>query len=195
MNSKEEVLKKGEEFISNKEFKEQTQECIECLLPNIGDTGVMPKLLTLSLDGENGGFKIDLFVINDNNFNDYDCRAGIIRKIGRECAEKRSHVCAVFLISEAWLSKQDGKKPRKYKQAEDDPNRKEIALIAGKTIGQHSSLTTAELSRDARKNISKIDEPQTKYDFERTGYFQSELIDGFWKCYLQLVAHRFMRER
>lgn len=195
MNRKEEALKHGEEFISNQAFKAQTQKCIECLLPDIGDPDIMPKLLVLSLDSEAGGFKIDLFAINDDNFNDYDCRAGIIRKIGRECAEKRNHVCAVFLISEAWAAQQDSKKPRKYKKAGDDPNKIEIALIAGVTVDQRSSLTTAELIRDAKKNISAIGEPQTEYYLKRTGAFQSQLIDGFWKCYLELITQRFRRER
>jgi hypothetical protein len=200
MTYREISLETLEEFLPNDVLEEEARRCIETLLPTPGDIGVVPKLLAMSLVGDpeepvDIEYCVDFFVLDTDDFNDVEGRRGLLRQLGRDCADRGVKVIVIFLITEAWLSHQPVGEPRKYQQAGDDPDRREVALIAGQTLDKRTMFAHAEITRNRLNRVKSVDKPAVTFDFKREGLFQSALMDVFWKSYVSTLAAKLKWQR
>lgn len=179
-------------------FKAQTRRCADALMPDIGEIGITPKLIVLSLSKASKAtplYDMEYIVLDIDGWNDYDVRKAWLKKIGQDWADRGKQPCAVFMISEAWLSHQAANQPRQYKVAGDDPNRKEVALVAGNTADRRGVFVACEMTRDAQEQIANVGEPQYNWDLDRTGKLQLYLLDAFWEGYLPQVVSEIKQHR
>lgn len=180
-----EVIAQAQQFISDDEFRAETERCGANLMPEPGDDGVTPHLLVLHRQPDME-MAYDFYVMPDA-FGETDTKYNTLEAIGSILGEEHKAVVAIFLVSEAWLSTctTDEVEKHPYRKAGDDPNRQEAAIVAGRTLDNRHSMSMSILNRDGDGNIRTVGATETDYDLMRTGKLRSDLLDTFYLAYMK----------
>lgn len=123
----------------------------------IGSKDLSPMLTVFYRKLIGGGMMSDiemsLYVIG-GDFIDDDRKEVAMRTCGQTVNEQKLFPLAVFMSSEAWLSKANGK----HGPPSQDPEREEAIVVAGRNIsGDHRLLSVMSISRDSEGVISSVD--------------------------------------
>lgn len=123
------------------------------------------------------------------NFNDHDEKHMVMRSLGRKFYQERKFPAAVFMATEAWISKasKDGKP--EYDYPSQDPNRAEVLIIAGGTLmGDETIGVSIPVKRD-EKNLMQRGGENVVCD-----KIESALLGSFFRGYFEGPAREMGRE-
>lgn len=139
---------------SDEEFDELIKKAQNTALDILSDKtqSFMPHVIIESIGpGEKeSGYQV-FFIGTD--FNSHENKAIIMSGIGRELRKMNHAPIAVFLLSEAWLSRQDANNGH-FIQPRNDPNRRECIIIGANRIGHAKGRMCAmPITRDCDNNI------------------------------------------
>jgi hypothetical protein len=195
---------RAKHLFSNDEFKAEFAKCLDNFIPKQGEKAqLVPMLVSVcnSYDDNVGHYHYDVHLIDHPDFDIYDTRATLLKNIGRNLAEQNKHLCAVFLLSEAWLSCQkiQPDKLPKYATAGEDPDKQEVFVLMGQTLdgrnafvysafttGADGMIATLE-TNDINADLDDIDDNKMIERFDRF-----PAISGLIKEYLIVMHARIM---
>lgn len=113
-----------------------------------------------------------------------DKKRETIFDIGKQFSEKQMIPAAVFMGAESWMSR----KPKAGVIPSQDPDREEVIVIQGKSIGKEcSSMTTIPISRNEDGFIIQSGEPFVMPD---KGTLETPLLDQFYYGFFDKAMKR-----
>lgn len=185
----------AQRLLPDDDFISQAEKFHGCTIPKIGDARVPPTIMLITLEADHS-YGHTLFILDCDDFNDYDARCNHLKKIGRDMADNNTRMCAVCLLSEAWISRQTSK--REYATAGEDPCREEVFVMFGQTLdGRGLLYTTVFHHTGDDDNIVSGLEPTQKQKIlgdDPTDSFRSKIIDGLINEYLRVMYKRMLHE-
>lgn len=141
-------------LVSADEFKKtMTDLCawVRDSLADDPDTSWTPTLIVLNLSWPKLEREVHLYVL-DVDFNEDEEKHALLYKIARTLYEAKKVPIAAFLTAEAWQSCRREGSPRM--QPRDDPNRQEIIMVAGLTLGRKlAAMNSLPIRRDHDNRI------------------------------------------
>jgi hypothetical protein len=180
--------------ITDHKFDEMTNLTVK-MVEDLGlnTASLMPTLIVHHRHFEENGMLSDMtstLIALDVDFSDGDEKRELLRKLGRKFYMDKEIPAAVFMASEAWMSKKvkenadDGLLPR------DDPDRKEVLTIAGRTMmGECKVGVFIPVKRDG-KDIMRRDGENTVFKNKNIGTF---LLDEFLNGFFESTMKRFSK--
>lgn len=171
--------------ISDKLFDELTELAVdmaeECCL---GRHSVPPAVIVYHRQIVENNALSDIeatYVVIDEDFNDPDRKRDIMRTVGKQFYETKKVPAAVFMLSEAWMSK--NKDPNTIPSQ--DPNRQEAIAIVGRTIGREcKSMVMIPVSRDKEDRMIRNGENDSVKDCRIDMPLLDQFFIGFFHKHL-----------
>lgn len=192
------VLEVAKTLISDKQFKIEFASCQKMFTPEVGDDGLVPTLAAYYIE-DSDKYSVDVFAIDHDGFNDFDTRCHLLKSIGREMADNRKKLAAIFFISEAWATKHLQSEPIKYAKAGDDPNRQEVFILMGRTLDGRNGYSMTPFVREpgGKKPITAIQPTTTSFSLLNVydNPQKSPLLDSLIYEYLKLMVARINSEK
>lgn len=142
-----------------------------------GTDSLMPHLFVMGLDKK---LTVSALAVRFNT--DLEKRVAIM-DCGRRCYRDREMPVLMSLACEAWESHQVTGERRKYLLPEDDPARKEIAIVFTSSVMSplEVAISTREISRDAVGNLCAVGE----WDVHNSGTARSPLLQAFFSGFFE----------
>lgn len=119
-----------------------------------GEDHIMPMLHVVVWNPKTMEREHEVFGIADS-FNDTIEKRAVLHGIGIRLYKEHLMPLAWFLMCEAWVSTQPPDKPRQYILPQDDPERREVAIVFGMGLNSEHVWrgATKEVKRDAENNM------------------------------------------
>lgn len=179
-----------------KELADLTLKCIEAMVFDGKSKSLMPMLVVHHRKFVEGNMLSDMeqtLVSISSDFNDGEVKRQTIRAIGNKFFEDKLFPVAVFMASEAWMSTlPEGTKEEdidKQPMPRDDPNRKEVVMIAGRTTaGECTVGITIPFKRDANEFMVKDGEVIT------TDALEMYLLNNFFRGFFEKIVSKYTME-
>lgn len=173
-----------------------TLKCIEAMVFDGKSKSLMPMLAVHYRRFVEGNMLSDMeqtLVAIASDFNDGEEKRKTIRAIGNKFFEDKLIPVSVFMSSEAWMSQLPvGTKEEdidKHPMPRDDPNRKEVVMIAGRTTAGECTIgITIPFKRDANEFMVKDGEVIT------TDALEMYLLNNFFYGFFERLMSKYTRE-
>lgn len=179
--------------LSKEKFRELADQTISFVEScGLGDDSFMPHVFVhhreLTEGLQLGEIETTVCAIAQN-FSDHDEKHMVMRSLGKKFQLEHKIPVAVFLATEAWMSKaiKDGK--REYENLADDPNRTEVLVIAGSTMMRDETIgVSIPVKRDEKNLMQRAGENEVNNKME------SALLGSFFRGYFEDAARKIGRE-
>lgn len=185
--------------ITNEKFKEladMTLKCIEAVAFDGKSKSLMPMIAVHHRKFVEGNMLSDMeqtLVSIGSDFNDGEVKRQTMRAIGMKFFEDKLFPVAVFMASEAWMSQApfgtSEEDIDKLPMPRDDPNRKEVVMIAGRTTGGECTIgITIPFKHDPNEFMVKDGEVIT------TDALEMYLLNNFFYGFFEKIMAKYTKE-
>lgn len=188
----EKIQKTSSKYISTEEFNTLLKDTTEAEIEHLkGFDSVQVKLLVYSRKTTKSKLKLEVAqIVAGDQWNEYQNRLKIMQMAGVKSAESGKNVVGVFLVSEAWVAKEDENtdESEKSKAPSERKDKQEVLMIAGRTIDGRSNMSMAEVKTRLATSMSFHEPEYIEYN-EKVNYaLDNDLLNIFFKGYIVKTA-------